>query len=72
MWTKLHAADRIVTLLTLWCLPPGHVGRRLHAAGWMDRVVGEALQMDGGHLTGTLKLLKVVSDRPSPAGTGPA
>jgi hypothetical protein len=38
----------------------------------VDRVVGEALQMDGGHLTGTLKLLNVVSDRCSPAGTGPA
>jgi hypothetical protein len=40
-----------------------------HAA---DRIVGQALPMAGGHLTGTLKLLKVVSDRRSPAGTGPA
>ena len=38
----------------------------------VGRVVGQALQMAGGHLTGTLKLLKVVSDRRSPAGTGPA
>jgi hypothetical protein len=44
-------------------------------AAWgrrVDRVVGQALPMVGGHLTGTLKLLKVVSDRCSPAGTGPA
>src|SRR5215207_5655795 len=35
------------------------------------RVVGEALQMAGGHLTGTLKLLNVVSDRPVPPGRVP-
>jgi hypothetical protein len=32
-------------------------------AAWgrrVDRVVGQALPMVGGHLTGTLKLLKVV------------
>ena len=38
----------------------------------VDRVVGQALQMPGGHLTGTLKLLHIVSDRRSPTGTGPA
>jgi hypothetical protein len=37
----------------------------------VDRVVGEALQMAGGQLTGTLKLLKVVSARRRPAGTVP-
>ena len=43
-------------------------------AAWgrrVDRVVGQALPMVGGHLTGTLKLLKVVSDRRVPPGRVP-
>jgi hypothetical protein len=67
MWTKLHAADRIVAHTDGF----GACHTAASAGGFappVDRVVGEALQMDGGHLTGTLKLLNVVSDRRSPAG----
>jgi hypothetical protein len=69
VWTKLHAADRIVAHTDGF----GACHTAASAGGFappVDRVVGEALQMDGGHLTGTLKLLKVGSDRRSPAGTG--
>jgi hypothetical protein len=75
MWTKCGPSRtrRTVSspMLTASVLPHGRVGRRLGAAR-VDRVVGEALQMAGGHLTGTLKLLGVVSDRRRPAGTDPA
>jgi hypothetical protein len=66
MWTKPRAADRIAAHADGF----GACPRPPRQAAWrrVDRVVGEALQMAGGHLTGTLKLLKVVLDRRRPAG----
>jgi hypothetical protein len=53
-------------------VPATRPPRQAAARRQVDQVVGEALHMAGGHLTGTLKLLKVISDRRSPAGIGPA
>jgi hypothetical protein len=44
-------------------VPATRPRRQAAARRRVDRIVGEALQMAGGHLTGTLKLLTVVSDR---------
>jgi hypothetical protein len=70
-WTKPHVADRIVAHADGFGACPTAASAGASRCR-VDRVVGEALQMDGGRLTGMLKLLKVVSDRRSPAGTGPA
>jgi hypothetical protein len=52
-------------------VPATRPRRQAAARRRVDRVDGEALPMAGGHLTGTLKLLKVVSDRAVPPGLVP-